>query len=58
MNAGMAEQKAYEFVENVSLKKRYYENNVKWEIKKTLFTSWLEISFPAQLKVIGLPEFS
>ncbi|CAM9759658.1 unnamed protein product, partial [Ectocarpus fasciculatus] len=55
--AGMAEQKATQYVEQVSLKKKYYENNVTWRIRKTCFNSWVEISFPAKLKETGLPDF-
>lgn len=56
--ADMAEQKAHHFLEHTSMKKRYYENKVTWRIRKTCFSSWVEISFPVRLKAVGgIPEF-
>ena len=52
--AGMAEDKAIHFCEQISLKKKYYENNVKFEIKKAFFRSWVEISYPVSLLSTGL----
>lgn len=56
--AGMAEQHAHQCLEQFSMKKRYYENNVHWRINKTCFSSWVEVSFPASLKAAGgIPEY-
>ena len=55
--AGMAEQKAHQFMETISLKKKFYEHKVIWKIRKNCISSWVEISFPIELKETGIPEF-
>ena len=46
MCADQAEVKAYEFLEQVSLRAKFYDNHVVWTIRKHFFYSCVEITFP------------
>ncbi len=48
--AGQAEVKAMAFVEQVSLRRKFYERQIVWTIRKKFFYSYLEISFPDSLR--------
>ena len=51
--AMMAEREVNNYLEDVSLTKKYYERSITWTLQKTFWDSWIEISVPTKLFPIG-----
>ena len=54
----MAEREATNYLEDISLNKKYYDRNITWSMKKTFWDSWVEISVPTRLLSKRMEGFS